>query len=114
MKKITLLLFLACSLFFSSTIKASHIAGGELSYVCLGGNQYQLNLNLFVDWLGFDPGATQTITCVSSCGATVTASVNVTNPGGTEISQLCPAQIGNSTCSGGTLPGMWVFHFTGT
>ncbi|MGZ4033693.1 MAG: hypothetical protein ACXVP4_02415, partial [Bacteroidia bacterium] len=114
MKKITTITFFLLSFLFTQSAKASHIAGGDLSYVCLGGNQYQLNLNLFVDCLGFDPGVTQTITCTSSCGGSVTASVNVTNPGGTEISQLCPSMIGMSTCSGGTLPGMWVFHFTGT
>lgn len=113
MKKITLLFILSIGIFFTNSVKASHIAGGDLSYTCLGGNQYQLNLNLFVDCLGFDPGATQTITCTSTCGGSATVSLNVTNPGGTEISQLCPAQIGNSTCSGGTLPGMWVFNFTG-
>ncbi len=94
-------------------VKASHIAGGDLSYTCLGNNQYQINLNLFVDCLGFDPGAQQTIDFTSTCGGTATMSVDVTNPGGTEISQLCPSQINNSTCNGGNLPGMWVFHFTG-
>ncbi|MBA3971397.1 MAG: hypothetical protein H0X46_04520, partial [Bacteroidetes bacterium] len=112
-KKTTTFIFIAFSIFYAHTTKASHIAGGDLTYTCLGGNQYQLNLNLFVDCLGFDPGATQTITCTSTCGGSVTANVNVTNPGGTEISQLCPAQIGNSTCSGGALPGMWVFNYTG-
>ncbi|HEY0030346.1 MAG TPA: gliding motility-associated C-terminal domain-containing protein [Bacteroidia bacterium] len=113
MRKV-LLAFL-CLFFFGATqlSKASHIAGGDLTYTCLGGNQYLLNLNLFVDCLGFDPGISQTITCTSTCGGSVTATVNVTNPGGTEISQLCPAQIGNSTCNGGSLPGMWVFNFTG-
>lgn len=112
-KKITLLFLFSLSIFFTKNAKASHIAGGDLSYTCLGGNQYMLNLNLFVDCLGFDPGATQTITATSTCGGSTTVSLTVTNPGGTEISQLCPAQIGNSTCSGGTLPGMWVFNFTG-
>jgi gliding motility-associated-like protein len=114
MKKSTTIAFFFLSFLFLQTAKASHIAGGDLSYVCMGGNVYQLNLNLFVDCLGFDPGATQTITCASSCGGTATATVNVTNPGGTEISQLCPSMLSSSTCSGGTLPGMWVFHFTGT
>jgi gliding motility-associated-like protein len=113
MKKLITTLSLICFL-FSFQAKASHIAGGDLSYVCLGGNQYQINLNLFVDCLGFDPGASQTINFTSTCGGTATATVNVTNPGGTEISQLCPTQINNSTCNGGSLPGMWVFHFTGT
>ncbi|MBK7181529.1 MAG: gliding motility-associated C-terminal domain-containing protein [Bacteroidetes bacterium] len=106
--------FLFLLILTSNTAKASHIAGGDISYVCLGNNQYQINLNLFVDCLGFDPGATQTITFNSTCGGTATLNVNVTNPGGTEISQLCPSQLNNSTCNGGTLPGMWVFNYTGT
>lgn len=113
MKKILTTLSLICFLFISQS-KASHIAGGDLSYVCLGGNQYQINLNLFVDCLGFDPGTIQTVNFTSTCGGSATTSVNCTNPGGTEISQLCPTMINNSTCNGGTLPGMWVFHYTGT
>lgn len=112
MKKIIAVLSIICFLFVSEA-KASHIAGGDLSYVCLGGNQYQINLNLFVDCLGFDPGNIQTVSFTSTCGGTATASVNCTNPGGTEISQLCPTQLNNSTCNGGSLPGMWVFHYTG-
>jgi gliding motility-associated-like protein len=112
MKKVLTSLFLV-SLFFTTELKASHIAGGDLSYVCLGNNQYQINLNLFVDCLGFDPGNVQTINFNSPCGTT-SISVNALNPGGTEISQLCPSQLNNSTCNGGTLPGMWVFHYTGT
>jgi gliding motility-associated-like protein len=112
MKKTLLSLFVFCFLVVSQA-KASHIAGGDLSYVCLGNNQYQINLNLFVDCLGFDPGNIQTINFNSPCGSTTT-SVNALNPGGTEISQLCPTQINNSTCNGGSLPGMWVFHYTGT
>jgi gliding motility-associated-like protein len=114
MKKIVTILVLALTFVSVKNIRASHIAGGDINYVCLGGDQYQINLNLFVDCLGFDPGATQTINFTSTCGGTATANVNVTNPGGTEISQLCPTQINNSTCNGGSLPGMWVFHFTGT
>lgn len=114
MKKNKICIFFLLGLLLTQNLRASHIAGGDLSYVCLGNNQYQINLNLFVDCLGFDPGANQTITFTSSCGGSATATVNVINPGGTEISQLCPAQINNSTCNGGTLPGMWGFHFTGT
>lgn len=114
MKKIYFFLFVSIGLLFSANVaKASHIAGGDINYVCLGNNQYQINLNLFVDCLGFDPGASQTITFTSTCGGSATATVNVTNPGGTEISQLCPSQLNNSTCNGGTLPGMWVFSYTG-
>ncbi len=114
MKRRILFAALTFSLLIFQNAKASHIAGGDISYTCLGGNQYQINLNLFVDCLGFDPGAQQTIDFTSTCGGTASIQVDVTNPGGTEISQLCPSQINNSTCHGGNLPGMWVFHFTGT
>ncbi len=102
-------------LVFSLSTKASHIAGGEITYTCLGGNQYQINLNLFVDCLGFNPGASQTINFTSTCGGTASATVNVTpaTTNGQEISQLCAPQLPNSTCSGGTLPGMWLFSYTG-
>ncbi len=112
MKRI-ILFALTFSLLLVQNMKASHIADGDLSYTCLGNNQYQINLNLFVDCLSFDPGAQQTIDFTSTCGGTATMLVDVTDPGGTEISQLCPSQINNSTCNGGNLPDMWVFHFTG-
>ena len=82
--------------------KASHIAGGEITYTCLGGNQYQINLNLFVDCLGFNPGASQTINFTSTCGgfATLNAPVTAATTSGLEISQLCPASLPNSTCNG--------------
>jgi hypothetical protein len=92
---------------------ASHIAGAEITYQHLSGNQFQVNLSLFVDCMGFDPGAAQTISLASTCGPTTSMTVNIINPGGTEVSQICPAQIGNTTCSGGSLPGMWIFNYTG-
>jgi gliding motility-associated-like protein len=112
MKKIVVLL-VAIALFLTEQTKASHIAGGDLSYVCLGNNQYQINLNLFVDCMGFDPGNEQIVDFASTCGGTASLTVNVLNPGGTEISQLCESQLNNSTCNGGNLPGMWVFNYTG-
>jgi gliding motility-associated-like protein len=116
LKKILAFLGLTLLLSFSPNIAyASHIAGGEITYSCLGGNQYQINLNLFVDCLGFNPGASQIINFTSTCGGTASLTVNVTPAtiNGQEISQLCPADLANSTCNGGTLPGMWLFSYTG-
>lgn len=114
MKKLFFRFTIIVSILLSSAnLFASHIAGGEITYNCLGGNQYEVNLNLFVDCLGFDPGSSQVINITSSCGGTASLTVNCTNVGGTEISQLCPSQLANSTCNGGTLPGMWLFSYTG-
>jgi gliding motility-associated-like protein len=114
-KQSRILFTLLSAMLLSMSLKASHIAGGEITYTCLGGNQFQINLNLFVDCAGFNPGASQTINFVSTCGGTATATVNVSSAttNGLEISQLCSPQLPNSTCNGGTLPGMWLFSYTG-
>lgn len=114
-KLITFIGITALLSFAPKAASASHIAGGEITYTCLGGNQYQINLNLFVDCLGFNPGASQIINFTSTCGGTASLTVNVTPAtiNGLEISQLCPSSLPLSTCSGGTLPGMWLFSYTG-
>lgn len=92
---------------------SSHIAGGEITYICLGANQYQIQLNLYWDCTGgFDPGSTATINLVSTCGGTATLNMTQINPGGTDISQTCPTVV--SSCSGGTFPGMNMNTYTGT
>ena len=114
-KKIQFLFILVFISALSKSTYASHIAGGEITYNCLGNNQYEISLNLFVDCAGFNPGASQTVSFTSTCGGTATLTVNVTpqSTNGLEISQLCQAQLPQSTCNGGTLPGMWVFNYTG-
>jgi gliding motility-associated-like protein len=113
-KSLLVLLVLFVGL-FSKSASASHIAGGEITYNCLGNNQYEINLNLFVDCAGFNPGASQMVNFTSTCGGTATLTVNVSpqSTNGIEISQLCQAQLPQSTCNGGTLPGMWIFNYTG-
>ncbi|MCC6838395.1 MAG: gliding motility-associated C-terminal domain-containing protein, partial [Bacteroidia bacterium] len=114
-KKIQFLFVVLFIGILSKSTYASHIAGGEITYNCLGNNQYEINLNLFVDCAGFNPGASQTVSFTSTCGGTATLTVNVTpqSTNGLEISQLCQAQLPQSTCNGGTLPGMWVFNYSG-
>ncbi|HEY0031265.1 MAG TPA: PKD domain-containing protein [Bacteroidia bacterium] len=115
-KKLTFLIGITALLMAAPKLaNASHIAGGEITYTCLGGNQYEINLNLFVDCLGFNPGPSQTINFISSCGGSATLNVPVSPAtiNGLEISQLCPSALANSTCNGGTLPGMWLFSYTG-
>ena len=43
-------LFFLCALFvFSNSIEARHLIGGELSYTCMGNNDYQISLEIFRD-----------------------------------------------------------------
>lgn len=108
MKKI-LLLF--AFFLFGQTIYASHISGGDMSFTWVGpgANQYLVTLNLFRDCEGITMSTSDIVTATSTCGATYTITVNLTNPGGTEISQLCNNQL--STCNSGTYPGMQLYVY---
>jgi hypothetical protein len=112
--KITSFLFVLL-FFFHVSLKASHIAGGEITYSCLGNNQYKIFLNLYVDCAGISLGTTETINFSSSCGGNATAQLQVTpaTTNGFEISQLCPSQVPQSTCNGGVLPGMHLYSYEG-
>jgi hypothetical protein len=88
MKKI-IFITLAFTLLLALNVKASHIAGSEITYDCLGNNQYRINLKLYWDCTnGFDPGDPQTINLSSTCGNNLTLTVHQSNTGGTDISQL--------------------------
>lgn len=89
---------------------ANHYSGGNITYVCQGGNTYAVTLQLFVDCSGVAV-VPQTLHFVSSCGNEIIAS-DLEPSAGVEVSQLCPGQLMNSTCNGGTLPGFRLYEFT--
>ncbi|MDQ3190803.1 MAG: T9SS type A sorting domain-containing protein [Bacteroidota bacterium] len=106
--------------------QASHISGGDITYECIGPNQYFITLKLFRDCSGTTMSSTSSIVFTNSCGLTNPSltlylqdpATNANCAGtvascATEISQLCPTQISNSTCNGGTLPGMQLYTYTG-
>lgn len=116
-KIIVLLSFTLLFVFAPITTKASHLAGGEITYECLGANQYRVNLNLYWDCSGgFFPGTSQIINLSSTCGGSISLTVNQTNDTigngqGEDISQMCGSVL--STCNGGTFPGMNKVTYSG-
>lgn len=102
MKKIIILLtVLGWNL---SSVFATHIAGGDISYVHLGGDSFLVTLKVYRDCSGFQQSTTsQNITFESSCA---NFSVDLPFLDSTEISQLCGAEASNSYCNNGILPGM--------
>ncbi|MCI5055570.1 MAG: gliding motility-associated C-terminal domain-containing protein [Flavobacteriales bacterium] len=115
MKKLYKIIF-AISVFclISTSSNASHLAGGDFSWECLGNNQYVITLNLFRDCDGINAPGSAFVNFSSPCG-TQSSTLTLINPGGTEVSQLCPQDSLNSTChSGGTLPGMQQYIYVDT
>jgi len=94
---------------------ASHSEGADLTYKCLGGNQYELTLSFYRDCHGVSAPTAATVNCFS---ASTNQNFNVNLqpvPGtGQEIPVVCSSLL--TECQGGTYPGVqeWVYKTTTT
>lgn len=107
------ILFLALSFcFFIPLAEASHNMGGDITYTCLGGNQYRFSLSYYRDCSGISAPTSITFTINSaSCGQNL--SLTGTQVSATEATPVCPAQLSQTTCNGGTLQGVEVYIYEG-
>ncbi|MBS1940818.1 MAG: hypothetical protein JST38_08075, partial [Bacteroidetes bacterium] len=87
--------------------RAAHILGGSITYDCQSGNNYIVTLDLFYDCSGVAALA-QTLHFTSACN---TFDIVVQPPPPQEVSQICPAQLVNSSCNGGGLQGVNWYSF---
>lgn len=112
----TLIVFLTCILgIIPFESFASHIQGGNIQVECLGGNQYQITLTLYEDCgTAFTSASDFSVSTTNLCGLTnqtITVSNTIFRQ---EVSQLCPQDIPNSECNGGSLPGVYMHQWEGT
>ncbi|MEZ4740403.1 MAG: SprB repeat-containing protein [Flavobacteriales bacterium] len=89
---------------------ATHMSGGEIYWECLGNNQYRIRLLVYRDCAGIAVDPTYNLVLTSPCG---NRNLTVSTNGGVELSQLCDLELPNSTCNGGTLPGIQQYTYTG-
>lgn len=127
MKKILILFATIFLLAGFNKLEASHVSGGDITYECIGPNQYEVTLTLHRDCSGITMSSTANVTFSNTCGLTSPGTLTLTlrDPNNlnntcssvatcnTEVSQLCPAQAANSTCNGGSLPGMQEYIYKG-
>lgn len=113
MKKI-LTLFAFFSLAFNA-LWASHVPGGNITYECLGNNQYLVTLTLFEDCgTAFETSADESISISNDCGITGLTTASLTNTVfQQEVSQLCSSQLPQSECNGGSMPGVYMHQWQG-
>ncbi|MCC6838112.1 MAG: hypothetical protein IT234_06210, partial [Bacteroidia bacterium] len=91
---------------------ASHAQSADITYQCLGGNQYQVSLSFYRDCAGVAAPNTATIDISSaSCGQNLTLTLNRIQGTGIEVSPIC-AQM-NTQCSGGQYPGVQEYIYRG-
>ena len=113
MKKIILLLVLI-SFFGIQRSQASHFAGSDLTYTCLGGNTYLITLTFYRDCSGIsEPTSVPvTFTCSSNNAFNFTSTLNKTPGTGQEITPSCSAT--PTFCAGGTAYGIREYVYQGT
>lgn len=98
------LLFFAF-LFGGNSLIASHISGMNVSYECLGDNEYLVSINLFRDCYEIQELPTSiNVFVYSSCTTIGFEAFSLLTL--QEVSQLCDAQLPFSTCNGGSQPGV--------
>lgn len=108
-----LILFFVLSFFFTQKVEASHLMGGDLTYVSLGGNTYRIKLTLYRDCSGvaMDPSEVIAISSTNcSVSSFATAPLEPGYP--IELSALCSSQLGNSTCNGGAILGVQEYVYS--
>ena len=111
-KKIRVMLlgiFFFTFLTFLPQARASHALGAELTYTCLGNNDYRITYNFFRDCGGISMGSTVSLNYQSSCGS---SSITLTRESIEDITQTCGT--GTSECQGGSIPGVEKHVFRGT
>lgn len=100
----------------SYAAEASHIAASDISYRCLGGNQYEITLRLFRDCQGIGVPNTVAVALQSlgSCSAN-SQNIPLNRRSSQSLPLLCPSQAGLSSCnsSSGSLPGYEEIVYTG-
>lgn len=93
------------------TANATHIMGSDISFRCLGGNNYQVVVAVYRDCSGVDVPTSITVDVTSTCGTSSVVCTQDAANSGQEVSQLCPSAV--STCAGGSFPGVELYTYVG-
>ncbi|CAA6830436.1 MAG: internalin, putative [uncultured Aureispira sp.] len=109
-KILQILCCLGTLLFFSVDASASHSMGLDLTYKCIGNNQYEVNLTFYRDCNGVDVYSTATVNWAATCGS---GSVNLNQTSMVEITPSCPGIVGTACNAGGGVYGIEKYTFQG-
>ena len=95
-------------------LKASHFAGADLTYTCMGGNTYLITYSFYRDCSGISAPSSLNVSfdCSANSSFNFTATLNKIAGTGQEITPGCSAA--PTHCSGGNLYGIQEYVYQGT
>jgi hypothetical protein len=119
-KNSSIFLFLIASFFIiPKQVKATHAAGGEITYQWISGSTYKINYIFYRDCAGAGEPATVTLAYSSNCTPSFCSTITLnkaatTSSGainGTEVSIGCPNSPSRCVSASSTIPGYreWVY-----
>jgi gliding motility-associated-like protein len=100
-------------LLLSNQSFGSHAMGGDMTYTCLGNNQYQITFSFYRDCFGISAPPTMDVQISNTCGLPLPPVALNLQPIGppTEISPACSTVL--TTCQGGNYTGIQEWIYTG-
>ena len=100
------------SLLISHKTYATHAQSADITYQCLGNNQYQINLSFYRDCAGVNAPNTVTIDIGSvTCNQNFTAVLTQLPGTGVDVTPICNTM--QTTCTGGNNPGVEEYLYEG-
>lgn len=107
---LTLRLLLLSSLFtLGGALQAEHLLGGSITYECLGSNTYTITLKLLRECSG-EAMIPQDLRFSNDCGVSFRLD-GLMHQEVADVSPLCAAQAGASSCNGGSLFGVQEYTY---
>ncbi len=90
---------------------ASHAAGADISYVCLGSGNYEITYTLYRDCYGILPNTSMDFQITNDCGLPI--QTVFLNQLGTEVDVISVCSGAVTTCHGGSYSGIQKWTFRG-
>lgn len=91
---------------------ASHAQSADLTYECLGGNQYRLTLSFYRDCAGTTaPNSVPINASSASCNQNLNITLNQVPGTGQDVTPICPTM--TTQCTGGSNPGVQEYIYSG-
>ena len=108
-RKITLLFFLLMN-FLPSLTNATHVAGAEMTFICVGSNGYRINYTLFRDCDGILPEDSIELIISNDCGLSIQNYQLILTQPPVEIPLICSNS--TSRCAGGFYKGIEKYTYS--
>lgn len=104
-QRLKMLTVILATLLTSGNVFATHAQSADITYQCLGGNQYEIQVSFYRDCAGVAAPNTVTVDLASaSCNQNFNATLNRIPGTGVDVTQVCSSI--NTQCNGGNYPGV--------